>query len=323
MIGFGDIEAAARRLEGVAVRTPLLSNRALDEAAGGRVLLKPECLQVTGSFKIRGAYNFLSQLSPEEAASGVVAFSSGNHAQGVAAAGAMLGIHAAIVMPEDAPRAKLENTRRLGGEVITYDRYKGDREAIAREIAEQRGATVVPSYDHDYIIAGQGTVGLEVAAQCQEREVTPDHVLVNCGGGGLVSGSAVALKHYFPDVNVHTVEPEEFDDTARSLRSGKREHIRDDARSICDALQAHSPGKLTFEIMRQLLADGFAVSDDEVRAAMRFAFRNLKIVIEPGGAAALAALLNHRLDTTGKTTVVVVSGGNVDRDLYAEIQRSG
>ena len=323
MIDIRDIEAAAARLEGIAVRTPLLRNHALDEAAGGKVLVKPECLQVTGSFKIRGAYNFLSQLTPEEAQRGVVAFSSGNHAQGVAAAGAMLGVHTAIVMPEDAPRAKLKNTRRLGGEVITYDRYTGDREAIARDLANERGAVVVPSYDHDYIIAGQGTVGLEIARQCQELGVSPDHVLVCCGGGGLVSGSAVALKHHFPDAKVHSVEPEEFDDTARSLRSGKHEHITDGARSICDALQAHTPGKLTFDIMRRLLSEGLTVSDDEVRAAMRFAFQNLKLVVEPGGAAALAALLAHKLDTAGKTTVVVVSGGNVDKELYEEIQRSG
>jgi threonine dehydratase len=323
MIGIREIEAAARRLEGVAVRTPLLKNHALDEVVGGRVLVKPECLQVTGSFKIRGAYNFLSQLTPDEARRGVVAFSSGNHAQGVAAAGEMLGIHAAIVMPEDAPRAKLENTRRLGGEVITYDRYTGDREAIARDIAKQRGAVVVPSYDHDYIIAGQGTVGFEIAQQCREQGITPDQVLVCCGGGGLVSGSAVALKHFYPDVSVHTVEPEGFDDTARSLRSGQREHIGDDARSICDALQAHTPGELTFEIMRRMLADGLIVTDEDVRAAMRFAFRNLKLVIEPGGAVALAAVLARKIETAGKTTVIVASGGNVDRDLYAEIQRSG
>ena len=323
MTSIRDIEAAARRLDGVAVRTPLLRNHALDETAGGQVLVKPECLQVTGSFKIRGAYNFLSQLTPEEAGRGVVAFSSGNHAQGVAAAGEILGIHAAIVMPEDAPRAKLENTRRLGGEVITYDRYTGDREAIARDIANERGAVVVPSYDHDYIIAGQGTVGLEIAQQCGEQGISPDQVLVCCGGGGLVSGSAVALKHLYPDVRVHTVEPEEFDDTARSLRSGQREHIGDGARSICDALQAHAPGKLTFEIMKRFLADGLTVSDTDVRAAMRFAFQNLKLVIEPGGAVALAAVLARKIDTAGKTTVIVASGGNVDREMYAEIQRSG
>ncbi len=323
MIGIDDIESAAKRLEGVAVRTPLIRNALLDEVAGGTVLVKPENLQVTGSFKIRGAYNFLSRLTPAEASRGVVTFSSGNHAQGVAAAGSMLGIHAAIVMPEDAPRAKLDNTRRLGGEVITYDRYTGDREAIARAVASERGAVVVPSYDHNDIIAGQGTVGLEIAEQCVEDGVVPDVVLVCCGGGGLVAGTATALRSRFPEVAVHAVEPQEFDDTARSLESGRRESIDASARSICDALQAHSPGKLTFEINRRLLAKGLTVSDAEVRHAMRFAFANLKVVVEPGGAAALAALLAGKIDTAGKTTIVVISGGNVDRALFAEIQKEG
>ncbi len=323
MIGIDDIESAAKRLEGVAVRTPLIRNALLDEVAGGAVLVKPENLQVTGSFKIRGAYNFLSRLTPAEASRGVVTFSSGNHAQGVAAAGSMLGIHAAIVMPEDAPRAKLDNTRRLGGEVITYDRYTGDREAIARAVASERGAVVVPSYDHNDIIAGQGTVGLEIAEQCVEDGVVPDVVLVCCGGGGLVAGTAIALRSRFPEVAVHSVEPQEFDDTARSLESGRRESIDASARSICDALQAHSPGKLTFEINRRLLAKGLTVSDAEVRHAMRFAFANLKVVVEPGGAAALAALLAGKIDTAGKTTIVVISGGNVDRALFAEIQKEG
>lgn len=321
MIGNRDIEAAARRLEGVAVRTPLLSNRQLDEAAGGRVLVKPECLQVTGSFKIRGAYNFLSQLSSAEGQRGVVAFSSGNHAQGVAAAGSMLGIQTAIVMPEDAPRAKLENTRRLGGEVITYDRYTGDRETIAREIAAARGSVVVPSYDHDFIIAGQGTVGLEIAQQCSELGIAPGQVLVCCGGGGLIAGTATALKAHDADIRVHPVEPEGFDDTARSLQSGKREHIDSHARSICDALQAHTPGKLTFAINQELLAEGLVVSDAEVRSAMRFAFANLKLVVEPGGAVALAAVLSGKIRTRDRTTVIVISGGNVDSGVFAGIQR--
>ena len=318
-----DIEAAAARLEGVAVRTPLLCNAELDRVAGGTVLVKPECLQLTGSFKIRGAYNFLSQLTPEQAKAGVVAFSSGNHAQGVAAAGAMLGVHTAIVMPEDAPRAKLENTRRLGGEVITYDRYTGDREAIARTLAEERGAVVVPSYDHELIIGGQGTMGLEIAEQSIAMGCPADQVLICCGGGGLTAGSAIALKARLPDIAVHTVEPEGFDDTARSLLCGERVGVRDDAQSICDALLAPTPGALTFAINRELCGPGIVVSDAEVKAAMRFAFRNLKLVAEPGGAVALAAVLAGKLDTAGKTTVAVISGGNVDAELYAAIQQEG
>jgi threonine dehydratase len=323
MIGIADIEAAAARLDGVSVRTPLIRNRALDEATGGTVLVKPECLQVTGSFKIRGAYNFLSQLSSDEAENGVVAFSSGNHAQGVAAAGTMLGIRTAIVMPEDAPRAKLENTRHLGGEVITYDRYTGDREAIARNIAAERGAVVVPSYDHDYIIAGQGTVGLEIAEQCAEAGASPDQVLVSCSGGGLIAGIATALETKCPHASVHSVEPAGFDDTARSLESGTKEQADGAARSICDALQVPTPGELTFAINKRLLGKGLVVSDDDVRDAMRFVFRHLKMVAEPGGAAALAAALSGKIDMAGKTTVVVISGGNVDAGLFADIQRSG
>ena len=321
MIDIADIEAAAERLSGVSVKTPLLRNYELDQAAGGTVLLKPECLQLTGSFKIRGAYNFLSQLSEEQGRRGVVAWSSGNHAQGVAAAGAMLEIPTAIVMPEDAPRSKLANTARLGGEVITYDRYTQDREAIAREIAAERGADVVPSYDHGNIIAGQGTVGLEIATECRQMGLPPDQVLICCGGGGLTAGSAIALKAHFPDVSVHTVEPEAFDDTARSLELGERVSVDASARSICDALQAPTPGAMTFAINKELVEVGLSVSDDEVREAMRFAFRNLKLVLEPGGAVALAAVLAHKIKTKGKVTVVVLSGGNVDIDLFAEIQR--
>jgi threonine dehydratase len=322
MIDIAAIEAAARRLDGVAVRTPLIRNDELDRIAGGCVLVKPENLQAIGSFKIRGAYNLMSQLSPEEAARGVVAFSSGNHAQGVALAGRLLGIHAAIVMPEDAPRAKLESTRRLGGEVITYDRYTGDREAIAREIAAQRGAALVPSYDHEDIIAGQGTVGLEIAEQALEMRLPPDQVLINCGGGGLSAGSGVALKARLPGVSVHTVEPEDFDDTARSIAAGKRMKVAAGSRSICDALLADSPGELPFEIHRRLFDAGLRVSDREVREAMRFAFRNLKMVVEPGGAVSLAAVLSGKTDTKGKTTAVVISGGNVDLDQFAAIQES-
>lgn len=320
MTTIADIESAAERLRDVIVRTPLLRNAELDRVAGGTVLIKPECFQSIGSFKIRGAYNLLSQLTPEQAKKGVVAWSSGNHAQGVALAGKLLGIHAAIVMPEDAPAAKLENTRRLGGEIITYDRYNEDREAIARSVAAERGAEIVPSYEDERIIAGQGTVGLEIAEQSVEMGLPADQVLICCGGGGLTAGSAIALKARLPDVEIYTVEPEEFDDTARSLKAGERVAIKDDARSICDALLTDMPGQLTFDVMQELVKRGLTVSDDEVREAMRFAFRNLKIVVEPGGAAALAAVLSGKVDTAGKTTAVVLSGGNVDAELFAAIQ---
>lgn len=320
MPGISDIEQAAQRLEGVIVHTPLLQNFELNQAAGGTVLVKPECLQVAGAFKIRGAYNRLSQLSAEEASNGVVAWSSGNHAQGVAMAGAMLGIRTTIVMPEDAPRAKLDNTRRLGGEVIVYDRYSGDREAIARQIAAERGAALVPSYDHEHIIAGQGTVGLEIADDAIGIGLAPDQVLIPCGGGGLSSGSALALKSRLPNVRVFAVEPADFDNTARSMQTGKRERIDDSARSICDALQSPTPGEMTFEINQRLLAGVLGVSDEEVRSAIRFAFKNLKLVVEPGGAVALAAVLSGKLQTAGKTTAIVLSGGNIDIELFAEIQ---
>lgn len=320
MVDISDIEKAAKRLNGVSVRTPLLQNFEIDQAAGGKVLLKPECLQVAGAFKIRGAYNRMSQLTEEEASSGVVAWSSGNHAQGVAAAGAMLEIRTTIVMPEDAPKAKLDNTRRLGGKVITFDRYTGDREAIARQIAAEQGAALVPSYDHKQIIAGQGTVGLEIAEDSNALGLAPDQVLIPCGGGGLSSGSAVALKSRLPNVDVYAVEPADFDDTARSFQTGSRERIDDSARSICDALLTPMPGELTFEINQRLLAGVLTVSDDEVRAAIRFAFNNLKLVVEPGGAVALAAVLSGKLQTAGKTTAIVLSGGNIDVELFAEIQ---
>lgn len=320
MIDVSEIEAAAARLDGVCIRTPLLQNVELDGAVEGTVLIKPECLQVTGSFKIRGAYNRLSQLTEAEAQNGVVAWSSGNHAQGVAAAGTMLGIRTCIVMPEDAPKSKLENTRRLGGEVITYDRYTGDREAIARELAAARGAALVPSYDHAHIIAGQGTVGLEIADDAISVQKVPDQVLIPCGGGGLSSGSAVALKARLPNVDIYVVEPADFNDTAKSFGAGKRIAVDGSARSICDALQTSMPGELTFPILQQLVSGVLTVSDAEVRAAMRFAFHNLKLVVEPGGAVALAALLSGKLETAGKTTVIVLSGGNVDLELFAEIQ---
>lgn len=320
-IGLRDIEAAAARLDGIAVRTPLIQSPPLDEVAGGRVFIKPETFQVTGSFKIRGAYNLMSQLTPEQSRNGIVAWSSGNHAQGVAAAGAMLGIATKIVMPEDAPAAKIENTRKLGGEPVLYDRYTGNREEIARAIAAKQGSELVPSYDHAHIIAGQGTVGLEIMQQCDEFQVVPEQVLISCGGGGLSSGCAIAIKALSPETRVHPVEPAGFDDTMRSLLSGKRERNDPAARSICDALQTESPGELPFIYQRKLMSEGLVVSDDEVREAMRFAFRYLKMVVEPGGAVALAAVLSGKIPTANRITVIVLSGGNVDRKLFAEIQQ--
>ena len=320
MIDVADIEAAAKRLDGVIVATPLLQNTTLDQIAGGSVLIKPECFQSIGSFKIRGAYNLLSQLTPEQAKQGVVAWSSGNHAQGVALAGKLLGIHTTIVMPEDAPRSKLERTRELGGEIVTYDRYTGDRESIARKIAAERGTEIVPSFDDPRIIAGQGTAGLEIAEQSVALGLPVDQVLINCGGGGLSAGCAVALKARLEKVEIYTVEPEEFDDTARSLECGKRVGIKESARSICDALLTEMPGKLTFPILRDLTSGSLVVSDAEVEEAMRFAFQNLKIVVEPGGAVALAAILAGKIETAGKTTAIIFSGGNVDAEQFAAIQ---
>jgi threonine dehydratase len=320
MVTAGDVEAAARRLDGIAIRTPLFDNDALDAAVGGKVLLKAECLQQTGSFKIRGAYNRMSQLTPAERARGVVAFSSGNHAQGVARAARLLGMAAAIVMPDDAPRTKLDNTRALGGEVVTYDRATGDREAIAAELAARRKAALVPAYDHPEIIAGQGTIGLEIAEQARELGHVPDQVLIPCGGGGLSAGCALALTAMLPGVAIVVVEPEDFDDTLRSLASNVREQVRPGARSICDALQATRPGAMTLPILRACGAKGVSVSDAEVRAAMHFAFRNFKLVVEPGGAAALAALLAGKVPAAGRCSAIVLSGGNVDPETFAAIQ---
>ena len=318
MTDISDIESAAARLEGVAIRTPLIENAALNELSGGRVFLKPECLQRTGSFKIRGAYNKMSRIDDRDA--GVVAFSSGNHAQGVAAAGQLLGIETTIVMPSDAPRAKLDNTKKLGGKVVTYDRYTEDREAIACAIAEEQGGVVVPSYDHEHIIAGQGTVGLELADDLKTAGITPDQLFVCCGGGGLTSGSGLAFRDRFPNASVFTVEPDNFDDTARSLQSGSRQSVDEDARSFCDAILTPTPGELTFALLQSMCAQGIVVNEEEVREAMRFAFRELKLVVEPGGAVALAAAMFRKAGTVDAVTAVVISGGNVDVDLFASVQ---
>ncbi|MEO1194349.1 MAG: threonine/serine dehydratase [Pseudomonadota bacterium] len=316
---FADITAAAARLAGVAVTTPLLPCPALDAVTGATCLIKPEVLQVSGSFKFRGAYAKLSRLADTARAQGIVAYSSGNHAQGVAAAAQILGAKASIIMPADAPRIKIEKTKGYGAKVMPYDRYRQDREAVAKRLMEEEGALLVPPYDDPDIMAGQGTVGLEIAQQAADLGVSIDTALVCCGGGGLVSGSALALAETSPKTQVYAVEPEGFDDTARSLVSGERERARDGAKSFCDALLAAQPGAITWQANKRLLAGGLAVSDAEVAEAMRFAFRNLKLVVEPGGAVALAAALTGKLDLAGKTVAIVLSGGNVDPQLYCEV----
>ena len=314
-----DIDAAARVLASYAVRTPLLSSPALDDRLGAKVLFKPEMLQRTGSFKFRGAFNKLSSIPQSARGGGVVAFSSGNHAQGVAAAAQILGMQATIVMPADAPASKRERTKSYGAEVVLYDRDREDREAIARDIAGKRGATLVPPYDDPKIIAGQGTVGREIAEDLAAMNASPDIVIAPASGGGLIAGIATAVKAKFPQARVMCAEPEGFDDHARSLRAGYREAHDAKGRTICDALMALIPGEITFAINGRLLSQGVVASDAEVGAAMAFAFRELKLVAEPGGAVALAALLAGRIDVRGKTAVIVLSGGNVDAELFAKL----
>lgn len=315
---FSDITDAASRLAGKAVRTPLLECPAASQACGGRVHIKPEMLQRTGSFKFRGAYNLISRLSPEQRSNGIVAYSSGNHAQAVAAVAQLLGIQATIVMPADAPKLKLAATRDYGAEVVLYDRFGESREDIAAAIIAKSGATLVPPFDHPLIIAGQGTVGLEIAEDLASRHLTPDVVIVPCGGGGLISGTSIAIKQAHGAASIYAAEPAGFDDTARSLRSGTRETVAGDARSLCDALLSPTPGEITFAINRKNLAGGVVVTDEQARQAMAFAYRHLKLVVEPGGAVALAAVLNGLVDCTDRTVAVVCSGGNVDPEIYQE-----
>jgi threonine dehydratase len=316
---FGDIEAAAKRLEDRAIRTPLLESHTLNAKTGGRILIKAECLQRTGSFKFRGAWNCISQLPAETKSSGVVAYSSGNHAQGVAAAAQLMGFPALIVMPADTPEIKKANTRGYGAEIVTYDRASESREEIAARIAQQRGAVIVPPFEHPDIIAGQGTVGLELCEEATARGVKLDAVLVACSGGGLSAGIALAVEALSPDTQVYTVEPEGFDDTRRSLASGRREKNASSSGSICDALLTPRPGELTFSINKSRLAGGLAVSETEARQAMRFAYEHLKLVIEPGGAVPLAAVLSGKIKTENRNIAVIASGGNVDAQLFASI----
>ncbi|HXF54596.1 MAG TPA: threonine/serine dehydratase [Hyphomicrobiaceae bacterium] len=319
LLTIADVRAARTRIGPLAVRTPLIEHPALNALTGGRILLKAENLQRIGAFKFRGAYNKISQVDRGAYPGGVVACSSGNHAQGVAAAASLLGLKSLIVMPSDAPKLKIERTRAFGGEVHLYDRVKEDRDAIAARFCEERGAAFVHPFDDPQVMAGQGTVGIELMEQAEALGASPDTVLVGCSGGGLVTGTALAVKAARAEASVYSVEPAGFDDFARSLASGRRERNRALSGSICDALMSPTPGELTFALARDLLAGGLTVSDAEVRNALRFAFAELKLVLEPGGAVALAAVLAKKIDTRQRTIACVLSGGNVDPGQFASL----
>ncbi|MFT6675324.1 MAG: threonine dehydratase [Sulfitobacter sp.] len=311
------IRAAALRLEGHARRTPLLNSPFLDDLAGRRVWVKAECLQHTGSFKFRGAWSALSALDSDTRAHGVIAFSSGNHAQGVALAARKHGVPAVIIMPSDSPKLKIDNTRAYGAEVVLYDRAGESREEIGDRLAKDRGLTLIRPYDEPLVIAGQGTTGLEIAEQAAEQGIEKADVIVCCGGGGLTSGIALALEADAPQMRVRTAEPEGFDDVARSLRSGAIERNARTSGNICDAIITPQPGDLTFPIMQRLAGPGLAISEAEALQAMGHAFNRLKVVAEPGGAAALAAALFRRDAIEGADVIVTISGGNVDPAMFA------
>ena len=313
-----NITSAARRLAGVARKTPLIKSTVLSDNFNAKVFLKVESLQLTGSFKFRGAFNFISQLTKDQKAKGLIAYSSGNHAHAVAKAANLEGIKTTIVMPQDAPRIKVEATKRFGANILFYERNTESREDIAATIVKKTGGVLIPPYDHRLIIAGQGTVGLEIVDQMAVLDCKPDVVLVPCSGGGLIAGIAVAIKNFFPKANIYSVEPENFDDTARSLESGKIQIIGENENkvSICDALMVNRPGQLTFSINKKLVCRGLTVTDRTVERAMAFAFINEKLVLEPGGAAALGAILDNKIDISGKNVVVVLSGGNVDPNIF-------
>jgi threonine dehydratase len=317
-VSFADVEAAAARLRGRVVRTPLLRHPALDAAAGGTVLVKPEPLQRTGSFKLRGATNAALLLDEGARRAGVVTHSSGNHGQAVAAAAHALGMPALVAMPDDAPAIKREATRRWGAAILTFDRHGTDREALAERLAAERGAALIPPFDHPHVIAGQGTVALELLEDARAAGLTPLDALAVCtGGGGLVAGCALAVEALAPGAAVWAVEPEGWDDTKRSLETGERLENDGKGPGLCDALLSRRPGALTFPINRRLLAGAAVVAEAEVLRAMRFAFEHLKLVVEPGGAVALAAVLAGKVEARGRTVGVVLSGGNVDPAVFA------
>ncbi|MBM3566366.1 MAG: threonine/serine dehydratase [Alphaproteobacteria bacterium] len=313
---YDDIKEAADRLHGFAVETPLLESPLLNDELGFRLLVKAEVLQRTGSFKFRGAYNRLSHMSPEDRRRGVVAFSSGNHAQGVAASAKIFGAPAVIIMPKDAPALKVANTRAYGAEVVLYDRKTEDREVIGEQIAKKRGLTLVRPFDDPYIIAGQGTAGIEIVRAARARGIPLDAVLVPCGGGGLTAGLALAIHAESPGTKVWLVEPEGWDDWKKSLESGRIERTDDQGSMLCDALLTPSPGKITFEINRRLVAGALDVGDEAVLRAMAVAWKYFKVVVEPGGVVGLAAALSGAIQTQGQTICAVCSGGNVDPAIY-------
>lgn len=317
---FEGVRDAARQIAGHAVRTPLIESPALNERLGGRVLMKAETMQVAGAFKFRGAWNRISRLSPEELERGVVAYSSGNHAQAVAAAARRMGTSAIIVMPADSPKVKVEGVLAFGGEVRTYDRYTESREAIGEEIAATRGSVLVRPFDDPFVIEGQGTVGLEIMEQAKAAGAGPlDQMLCGASGGGLIAGINLSMAALSPDTPVIGVEPEAYNDTLLSLAAGERlTHAPVTRPSICDALMTDRPGELTFPINRRL-DHVVTVSDAEVAEAVAYAFRALKLVVEPGGAVSLAALLSGKVEAKDRTTAIVLSGGNIDPALFADI----
>jgi threonine dehydratase len=316
---FADIEAAARRIHGAAIRTPLLENARVNDRLGGRLLVKAEPLQRTGSFKFRGAYNFISQLDAAQRQAGVVAWSSGNHAQGVAEAARLLKTPATIVMPLDAPAIKVANTRASGAAIVSYDRIRDDREAIARDLADREKRTPIPPYDHPWIISGQGTVGIEAVEQAGSMGARLDAIIAPCSGGGLSTGIATAVKAISPGTACFAAEPAGFDDLARSLAAGTIQRNDRLTGSFCDALLAPCPGDYTFALARQHLSGSLVASDEEVGEAMELAFREFKLVVEPGGAVGLACVLNGRLPVAGRTVCVVCSGGNVDGEVFSSV----
>jgi len=312
-----DIKKAADRLRGIAIETPIHTSAVLNERLNARVFIKPECLQHIGAFKFRGAYNRLCQMSDAERAKGAVAFSSGNHAQGMAYAAKLLGMSATIVMPSDAPSIKKEGTERLGASIRLYDRATESREDIAAEIAASSGATLVPAFDDVDVIAGQGTCGLEIMQQLAARDCVPDAVLCPCGGGGLLAGLSTAIKETNSVTRVYGVEPQNYDDHSISKAAGLRTKIVPQYGTSCDALMATQPGEITWSINTKTVDDFLVVSEDEVAHAISFAFRYLKLVVEPGGAVALAALLHNKLDISGGSAALVLSGGNIDSETFA------